>query len=145
MRASSSAGRGPALVFLLALSLALAGCGSASDTAAITALVDRFMGLLARADEPVRSEDLDEIFTEYDSPGAPSPLEGLAPISPEASWAIRGLRYIPFGGAAVTVELSSGGTTTTLEMRAKKAGDAWKLEPSLRVRQRLGEVRIPGS
>lgn len=143
MRTSSSAGRGPALVFLVALTLA--GCGSPSDTASITALVDRFMGMLARADEPARSEDLNEIFTGLDSSGAPSPLEGLAPISPEASWTVRGVRYILFDGAAVTVELSSGGTTTTLEMRAKKAGDAWKLEPSLRVRQRLGEVRIPGS
>lgn len=143
MRASPSAGRGLALVFLVAL--VLADCGSSSDTAAITALVDRFMALVVSADEPARSGDLDEIFTGLDSPGAPSPLEGLAPISPEASWAIQGVRYIPFGGAALTVVLSSGGTTTTLEMRAKKAGEAWRLEPAFRVKQRLGEVRIPGS
>lgn len=143
MRASPGAGRRPALAFLAAL--VLAGCGSPSDTAAITALVDRFMTLVVSADEPVRSEDLDEIFTGLDSPDAPSPLEGLAPISPEASWVIQGVRYIPFGGAAVTVVLSSRGTTTTLEMRAKKAGEAWRLEPAFRAKQRLGEVRIPGS
>lgn len=143
MRISSSAGRWPALAFLAAL--ALAGCGSPSDTAAITALVDRFMALVARTDEPARSEDLGEIFTALDSPGALSALEDLAPMSPDARWTIRGVRFFLSGGAAVTVEVSSGGTTTTLEMRARKVGEAWRLEPLVRVRQRLGEVRIPGS
>jgi hypothetical protein len=145
-----SAGRKPALAFfpltvlvLLSVTL-LAGCGSSSDRGAITALVDRFMGVVSSPEGTARAEELGGIFAGLDPSEASTVLQGLPPASPGLAYAVRGVRFLPLGGAEVTVDLEGDGTSTALVMRARKVGGAWRLEPSFRVRQRLGEVKVPG-
>jgi hypothetical protein len=141
MRISSGAGRWLAPVLCAALTLA--GCGSPSDTRAITALVARFMDILAPAGGAPPGANLDEIFTGLDPTHAQSPLEGMAAMPPDLSYTIRELKFFPFGGASVVVALDSEAATSTLELRARKVGGEWRLEPSFRVRQKLDDVRVP--
>lgn len=141
----TSAGGKLALVLFLALVLTLAGCGSPADARAITALVDRFMDILTAADGSTRAANLEAIFAGLDPAATPTLLEGLAPISPDLSYTIREMRFLPFDGASVTVDLGSEGATSTLDLKAVKIGGAWKLDPSFHVRQKLNEVKAPGS
>ncbi len=135
---------GGKLALVLFLALALAGCGSPADARAITALVDRFVGILTAADGSTRAGDLEAIFTGLDPSTTPTLLEGLAPMSPDLGTTIRKIKFLPFDGASVTVDLGSEGATSTLELKAVKVGGAWKLDPSFHVTQRLNEVKAPG-
>jgi hypothetical protein len=141
----TSAGGKLALVLFLALVLALAGCGSPADARAITALVDAFVDILTATDGSTRAVNLEAIFSGLDPSGTASLLEGLAPMSPDLRCTIKKIKFLPFDGASLTVDLGSEGTTSTLELKAVKVGGAWKLDPSFHVTQRLNEVKAPGS
>lgn len=142
MRIATGAGRW--LAPAVCAALALAACGSRSDTRAVTALVGRFMGILGPAGDAAAPDHLDEIFTSLDPSQTQSPLEGLAALPPDPDYTIQELKILPGGVASVVVALGGEAATSTLELRARKVGGAWKLEPSFHVRQKLDEVRIPG-
>jgi hypothetical protein len=141
MRNRSSAGLRLALV--LPLALAISGCRGPADTPAITALVGRLAGVLATTDAASRTEGLEQIFDGLDRSEAESLTGTLAPGRREASLTVPAVDFLPLGDARVSISVLGEGTTSTMEVRAKKAGGAWKHDPSYHVKHRIDEVKAP--
>jgi hypothetical protein len=122
---------------------ALAGCGTDSDAAAIRALTDRFMTVMAPGDAAAGIDDLRAIFTGMDESAAPAMTRRLALLPRFLRYTAPAVRFLLFGGAAVTIDLQGGPTEGTIVLRARKSGGEWRFDPSFHVTQRLGEVRAP--
>jgi len=123
------------------MAVALAGCGTRADEEAITALVGRLMEVLAPGGAPSGSANPADIFFGLDDVAAGSLPAGLASAVGIRSHTVRGVRILPFGRAAVTVDVRGEAAAGTLELRARKSHGQWRLDPSIRLKQTLDEVK----
>jgi len=96
------------------------------------------MAFLAPGSGGSPPEDWADVFFGID--GAASPATRLESIARDRTYGIDRIRLLPFGTATVTVELRGGADSSTLEIRARKIRGEWRLDPSIRVKQKLADV-----
>lgn len=119
----------------------MGGCATRGDEQAVTALVERLMGLMAEGAVATDARMLSDLFFGLDDLPSESLPSGLAPAAGIRSHTVTALRILPLGRAAIRVEVRADSARGSLELRARKVRGQWRLDPSIRFRQRLDEIR----